>query len=306
MAQARRENPVFGARVEVFVKRAWVSSDMANVARTSEPLKSAHEAIACELQRQAAYWATCGLLESRGQTPEANEPSRVWDALDDRLLSKGEASPTELRELVSKGSFVSFAELSMDEQRRAQSSLDELTRAVLDELDARNIEVRALRFQRTWRLSLIALAIVGSLFAVTEIREARLRASELAVGKPWRISSNYSLGGCSSPDQECPGNTGYFFHTTEVDPSPWVEFDLGKPVHVARVDAENRSDCCAERAIPLTVEVSTDHTTWRAVARRDSEFSTWRATFASTEARWVRLRVLKRGALHLRSVRIYP
>jgi hypothetical protein len=91
------------------------------------------------------------------------------------------------------------------------------------------------------------------------------------------------------------------FHT-EQENNPWVEYDLGAPKPIHRVEVANRSDCCDDRAIPLVVELSNDRTNWTEVARRDSEFQSWTAKFATKTVRYVRLRVPRVTALHLKEV----
>jgi hypothetical protein len=143
------------------------------------------------------------------------------------------------------------------------------------------------------------LAVVGG--AVTGIQRAMLKP-DLAAGKPWRASS--SLDTCKPLEHSCTSTrTDIFFHTVE-EAEPWLEIDLGRPTSFSVVDVTNRSDCCPDRAVPLAIEVSNDRTTWREVARRKETFSEWRAKFKSQQARYVRLRVLRRTLLHLEKVAV--
>jgi hypothetical protein len=126
---------------------------------------------------------------------------------------------------------------------------------------------------------------------------------DLARGKPWVASSRYPEYGCTSPAQVCSKSDIYFFSTNnELNPS--IEWDLGAAQRVSGLRVDNRVDCCIERAVPLLVEVSLDHKTWKETARRDDEFATWKAAFAPVQARWVRLRVPRATLLHLTRVRI--
>lgn len=95
----------------------------------------------------------------------------------------------------------------------------------------------------------------------------------------------------------------FFVHTQE-EQSPWIEFDLGAEQKISAVRIDNRMDCCMDRAAPIVVEASSDQHHWQTAARRDSSFTSWLATFAPMNARWVRLRLEKRTSLHLRRVRI--
>ncbi len=119
----------------------------------------------------------------------------------------------------------------------------------------------------------------------------------LAAGKPFRTSSSWS--GCSAD----PGCLQQLFHTDPQE-SPWIEFDLGAPTRVHRVEIENRDDCCQDRAIPLVVELSINATAWKEVARREKDFSSWVAKFPPTSARYVRLRVPRSTVFHLHKVAI--
>ena len=96
-----------------------------------------------------------------------------------------------------------------------------------------------------------------------------------------------------------------FFHTRE-QANPWVEFDLERTVPISRIVVANRTDCCQERAIPLTIETSVDRRTWREIARRDDSFVTWDKTFLfRPHARYVRLRSMHVAAFHLARVEIH-
>jgi hypothetical protein len=67
----------------------------------------------------------------------------------------------------------------------------------------------------------------------------------------------------------------------------------------------NRSDLGPDRAYPVVVEVSKDGKRWKEVARRDTAYSTWRADFAPTTARYVRAKVRKRTWFHLERFSVF-
>ena len=99
-----------------------------------------------------------------------------------------------------------------------------------------------------------------------------------------------------------PNHCGDLFFHTQPQDSPWIDFDLGAVKSVHRVEVTNRSDCCQERAIPLIVEVSVDDKQWIQVARRDTDFAAWTATFPKQKARYVRFRVPRSTTLHFDDV----
>jgi len=125
-------------------------------------------------------------------------------------------------------------------------------------------------------------------------------SSGLALGKKWTASSSIEGWSDSGRMTDAPGNR-IFFHTKEEE-SSWLDIDLETATPVSSVEVLNRTDCCGERAIPLIIELSTDHTTWKEVARRTEAFLDFRATFSTQNARYVRLRVPRRTHLHLERV----
>jgi hypothetical protein len=126
-----------------------------------------------------------------------------------------------------------------------------------------------------------------------------LESRDVARGKPWRTSSAYTATtACPSPQQQCAESPFFFFHTLDDD-RPWLEIDLESKQRIVGAIIENREDCCADRAIPLVIQVSTDHKSWKEVARRTEVFGTWSPSFAPVSARWVRIMVLKKTSLHL-------
>jgi hypothetical protein len=154
---------------------------------------------------------------------------------------------------------------------------------------------------RAWlRFLLGALVLAGvALFFARDALVDRLDLGNISRGKPWVASSTHNadtpLSGTLS-DFRKP----FFFHTAQ-EASPYIEVDLGAEAHVGSLLVGNRGDCCANRAVPLIVETSRDHTAWHTVATRQRTFSVWRPRVDAL-ARWIRLRVLRESFLHLRAL----
>jgi hypothetical protein len=147
-------------------------------------------------------------------------------------------------------------------------------------------------WQRWTRLGLVVAVIV---LVVAGGRKLTL-GRNWAEGRPFRTSSSHP----SCQPHDC---ADLLFHTL-VENDPWVEIDLGQVRSIHRIDIANRSDCCAERAVPLVAEVSLDDRHWNQVARREAEFSTWTARFPTRPARYVRLHVPRETALHLEGIAV--
>jgi hypothetical protein len=149
---------------------------------------------------------------------------------------------------------------------------------------------------------IIALAVAAiGLWAAT--RSPSLFARDLADGKPWAASSSwgpFARMGVMSGDPMPEGR----FHTLE-EQNPWFMLDLEKVQDVSAVRVDNRLNCCRERAVPLIMELSVDSVHWKRVAYQRAVFASFTATFPTTQARYVRLRVDRRTAFHLLRVAVF-
>ena len=305
MAEARRTWPEPSARRTQLAQRARHSASIARaVLAPAQPMDEASIRVAAsELYWESAYWALCSLSADASDAVGTVYDATVWDGLDESLLAravKGSERIEPLRALLRAGSFVYFAELPEAGMPLVCSELQELAQLLGRQLDVRAHALQAKLVERAWRLGLLAFVVLACVVGL------RMRAArDLAVDKPWTVSSSNGGAGCVSPAQQCEQSPSFFFHTTE-EANPWVEFDLGATQSISGVKVENRRDCCTDRAIPLTVDVSTDHTSWKTVARRAEDFTTWKISFSSVEARWVRLQTKKKTYLHLAEVRILP
>ena len=155
--------------------------------------------------------------------------------------------------------------------------------------------------RRDWIRTLAALLGLAVVVGFAGWRLSRAR--DLAAGKPWTTSSVGLV--CDPAHKQCGGaRTSILFHTLE-DAEPWFEIDLGAVHELTRVEVQNRTDCCQERAVPLIIEVSLDHQHYRTVAHKFTSFEHWSQGFPATPGRYVRLRVTRRSVLHLDQVQVY-
>lgn len=194
--------------------------------------------------------------------------------------------------------------LPPDEAIQAARELGRVARGVQQEHTTPQAATERLKLQRVVRLGVPLGLLLGLALAVGYFRDKAEIRADLAAGKPWRASSSYETA-CVSPQRRCDPNKTYFFHTLE-ESNPWLEIDLTRTQDISKVHVFNRQDCCAERAAPLVVEVSTDQQKWHEVARKRDSFDDWRGSFPTVKARWVRFRVAKRSHLHLLDVRVLP
>jgi hypothetical protein len=179
-----------------------------------------------------------------------------------------------------------------------------LREALRDHDGAAEAALQRVLWQRSVRIGVLPLLIAALVYAGFIASDRLERRHDLARGKPWRASSVF-VPGCRSPAQHCAESPDFFFHTLG-EASPWLEIDLGAQVPFSGVHIVNRADCCADRAAPLAVEVSSDRIAWREVTRRIEPFNAWKGRFQRARARWVRIRALRPTYLHLQEVRVLP
>jgi hypothetical protein len=246
------------------------------------------------LYRDAAYWALAAGLPLGSAAPPDLET--MWAAYTPDQLPHAVRDPANLtaltRILIERKRPPEALEATDEDAARARAFVD----ALLWDLDGFQRRIDRLQAQRWTRVTVSALALVAIVLGL----RALTTGANLIEGKPWRTSSTWSGWITCQADGSC---TDVAFHTNE-ESNPWVEYDLGAPKKVHRVEVKNREECCRDRAVPLVVELSSDRSNWVEVARRDEEFTSWTAKFPSRTARYVRLRVPRNTTFHLREVAV--
>jgi hypothetical protein len=242
------------------------------------------------LYREAVYWA---LVAAR---PNAEAPpgdlAALW-AEHDRTARAKTAARHALDGAIADALLAFSPATVIDATDEQASHARTFAERLVTELEGPRGRFDRLIRQR-W-LGLLGLAVVAGAAGIGVRR--LLIGPDLAAGKPFRASSTF--GGCPT-DPSC---RGLLFHT-EFESNPWVEFDLQAARRIHRVEVANRGDCCAERAMPLVIEVGNDGKAWTEIARRETEFASWVAEFPPTVTRYVRLRAARDTALHFERVAI--
>jgi F5/8 type C domain len=267
-----------------------------------EPLRVGSSlGLSISLYREAVYF---GLL-AQNESFAGPDLATLFRDLPQDLLEFAAGSSEELRAvklaLVERG-FVQTAELPHETLPVDAKVAHDFAHALVRKKLLPEARVGSLLLQRGARTIGLTVLMVSLVVGGSVTFQRLTLKPDLATGKPWRASSSLDI--CKPQEHYCASaHTDIFFCTVE-EPNPWVEIDLGKPTAFARLDIINRSDCCGERATPLVAEVSLDQKTWREVARRTDSFSEWRPKFAPQNARYVRLRALRRTILHLEKVAV--
>ncbi len=135
----------------------------------------------------------------------------------------------------------------------------------------------------------------------------------VAVGKPASQSSLSEWSSAMDAGNAVSGTfpPGFAFHT-DFEDHPWWQVDLLAVYPIEEIVVHNRLDMLQERARTLKIEISSDNENWSVVHAGLNYFSggvggaPLRAVLASrVSARYVRLSLEERQALHLSQVEIF-
>jgi hypothetical protein len=261
--------------------------------------------LAISLYREAAYWALT--VRRRREASEARSLGELLsaDAEGLRVTGLSEIDLARVRAVLAEQTFVERADIEHSRQIADAELSRRFVNALLEEsgpASAPRQAVARVHRQRALRtvavLMVLAVLMICGWLAIVRA----LRGPDLALGKTWSISSQWAV--CHPEWRKCGDqHTRVFFHTKHQK-QPWFLLDLGSGTTVGRVEVENRDDCCQDQAVPLVVEVSDDKRNFREIARRNTPFGTWHATFPPVQARFVRLRVDGRAYFHLSRVSV--
>jgi len=257
----------------------------------------AREALASILAAQNEPAAPSSDVELPPVAPESSSAGWLAGALDrapQDVLVAGAGDSTGLaavKEALVAPLPAPRATATPEEERRA-SRVRSFVDTLLWNADAPRRKVDRLLVLRFCRLALVVVALVLIVLGISRLT----LGTNLAAGKPIKTSSSWP--GCAS-DPACDGLL--LFHTVDEN-RPWAEVDLQKVQNIHRVEVKNRPDCCADRVVPLVVEVSTDGQQWTEVGRKNEEFATWSLKFPSRPARYVKLHIDRRSTFHIKDL----
>jgi hypothetical protein len=312
--RAARAHDTVGEVRRIAQQRAAISAELAGLALDPPGPWQAGSAyhLAASLFVESIGWSLRALSLAPGDAapravPDAPPTSAELERLFAMHLSlllaiaPGHVAVEHLRHCALEREFESSTRSSREVEADARTLAGVASRLLLSASTPHD-PLDRLMLQRVLRLGGLGVLLLAFAVGVPTFRDWRDRHNDISVGKPWLASSSYESV-CQSPEHRCDADKSYFFHTQD-EPNPWLEIDLLRSERFSRVQVFNREDCCAERAVPLVVEVSNDHENWQEVARRDQAFDVWKASVGSVSARWVRFRVAGRSFMHLDDVQV--
>jgi F5/8 type C domain len=306
LARARSSERSFGRVVRERLQRAQLAAELAGRALDPvEPLRSGPSVpLALSLDREAAYWA----LLAQDTRYDARDLAGAMAVVPHDVLvyaAGDEHELVEVRSALVEQTFIDSAAEPIDIVMRKAKTVRAFVDALIERAAGPAQQAERLLLERWLRVSMLLVSMVAAVAIGSSYGIDAMRGPDLAAGKPWKTSSK--AGDCDAAQRRCLGvATAILFHTVEEE-NPWYEIDLGSQQPFSKVEVQNRTDCCPERAVPLVVEVSNDGKKYTEVARKPDSFSYWVAELKSPAiARYVRLRVARRSLLHLERVSVRP
>jgi hypothetical protein len=239
------------------------------------------------------------LLHGRGleAQPSAAESGRADNAQLEELL----ASPPLAAVLDGESGEARLATVSGEARERLLVDLRSAAQRLADERLDDHLRVRRLVWTRRFRL----LALGAVLGACSFLLWRSLEPKNLALNRPVETSPqdpNYAVPARRLVDGD-ELNLG--FHSAAQENAS-ATIDLGEVRAVGRIELFNRADCCQDRAVPLTVQVSKDGREFSTVARRTRVFYDWTVKLPrGTRARFVRVKHETNGFFHLAEIKVF-
>ena len=301
LARARESAARFTAEQREYLRRAKLAFELGELASNpGNAVRSGSTApLAANLFRQSLYWA---LLSQHPELGLAS-PEAIWAGAGSAELASIAASDDELARIaaVMRSTFIELAEGSLETQRATVQLLRRSATRVLATAQRVLWQLEWSKLKRVVRLFLLAVTCIIPIVVTIALWPPK---PDLAKGKPWHASS---IGiECHPEKSDCGGVTTDIFFHTKVEANPWFEYDFGSPLAFSSLTIRNRSDFGPERAVPMVVEVSNDDKTFHEIASRTDSFSTWKPSFPTQHARYLRLRVTRETCLHLEAVKVHP
>jgi hypothetical protein len=192
-----------------------------------------------------------------------------------------------------------WAKLPKDQRARAALALRKFARRLGADIEADAKRLRRALLVRWLRILVAALAV-----GVAICLPLRASGRNLALHRPVTVVTPHPAYG-TDPSKLVDGdrqNLG--FHSIRA-PNQHVTIDLGSVQRISRVVVYNRFDCCAERAVPIRLEVSTDGRSFQLAEERHEPFDRWEVELPGTMARALRLVDLRDDFFHLSEVEVY-
>ena len=260
---------------------------------------------ALALYRQGSHFLAVAYLTSRGQDydPASVNLEDAFQAMEQAFEAEGLNVPAEYdqaRPMLVSLDPLDLDRLSAEEAARRVEELEATSRWLTSLIDARSpSELRWTRFFRS------SIAIAGAVVLLVMLVLRLIAPKNLALDKP-AAASSVALSTLPAGVVDGSKNGSFGYHS-QLEDSPWLSIDLGRPIAISRIKTFGRGDGPYDQSIPLALEVSDDGTTYQQIALRSepfSESSPWIVEPSALVTRYLRLKTMRHSYLVLGEVEV--
>ena len=252
------------------------------------------------LYRDALRLLACASLLD--ETPDAEVTDEAALAALPRFL---EAVPEERRkpltaalELLGQSDPLVFDRIPDTEMSDKRVAVEDLMRWLLRRVEART--PRRLKIERGARwvgAALLALWLLRALFLTI------FAPPNLALNKTVTASSHFP--GTPEPGALVDGVAQKIGVHTLVEPTPWVQIDLGGVYNVRTIRVKNRTDGFFDEGLPLVVDVAETDDAFAQIGERTTHYDTWDVDVGGKPVSKIKFRVPHHGYIALGEVEVY-
>ena len=252
-------------------------------------------AIAAILYRDAAIAYIAAILAAHGETVEfgPGDIKRALEKLDEvrSELSDPPGGFGRARALLASNDPLVLDRLYGRDAVLGAQAMDETVSWLHDTIEPRTVV--EIRRSRLVRLVLLGLAGIGLL---VWLGVAIFSPTNIALHKRTIVSTNHPKSTAPEGGLTDGSNGDAYGVHTALEDNPWVRVDLGDVYQLKKIKIFNRTDCCFDEHLPLTLEISENEVDFAELDRRTTSFSQWSPWVFSPEgkrARYIQVRGAK-------------
>lgn len=250
-----------------------------------------------------AHAARRGLTLSGGPlTSEDWEQLRQIPIVQEAWANLSAVQVENLVATTGSGGDAALSALPATQRKTFAVGVHEFVNALAEPLELEASRLGRALFARYTRLAIAGVAVLAVIGMVGSWVSARFEKPNIALHQRVEVSSQYPGAGEDHTLLVDGDRSNLGFHT-ECQ-GGWAIVDLGAPRKFDKVVVYNRAEY-PERAVPIVLEVSTDHQNFRKLAERKEVFDKWTVSGLGAQGRYVKLRNTSANCFHLAEIEVY-
>ncbi len=251
-----------------------------------------------------AHAARAGIEISAGALSEADwENARKIPMVQEAWNNLSAVQVSALVEALGAEGDRSTAHLPVAQRKSFALGLHNFVKTLAEPLEFEANRLGRALFARYTRVAVAAVLAIVVVSAFINWLGSRFEKPNIALHRAVEVSSQYPGAGEDHTLLVDGDRTNLGFHTNCEGPQ-FVIVDLGAVHKFDKVVVYNRDEF-PERAVPLYLEVSTDHQNFKQLAVKKEVFDKWAATGLGASGRYIRLRNTPPNCFHLAEVEVY-